>query len=391
MRVIGLAPGRSPQSLTAAVVDLWLHDGVMEAAPVSSRTSPYPVDLREELARVVPAPGAAPASWGRLDAAAGRALADAAVRALAGLAPPAQLVVAHGPPADADQATGGPPPRDTIALGDPAWVAEATGLPVVSALRSRDLAAGGRGFPLSSTLDVLWLRGRLGNAVGLDLGALSRVTGDVHTASPLVYDAGPGNALVDAAVARITQGRESFDGHGAAAARGHVDHSLLEHLLTDPHYAAPPPRPSARELFGAAYLERALHRRRPVRDDDLVATLTALTATTAADAALSHRPTVVVAAGGGTANPTLMRLLDQALGDVPLVTAARLGMPDEDKEAIACAVIGFLTWHGIPGNLPTTTGARHASVLGTITPGREPLALPPPAAPPTRLLLSGPR
>ena len=72
------------------------------------------------------------------------------------------------------------------------------------------------------------------------------------------------------------------------AARGRVDDALLEHLLAEPYYALPAPKSTGKELFSAAYLE-ALLRRRPVKDDDLVATLTALTARTVADAALSTR------------------------------------------------------------------------------------------------------
>ena len=86
-----------------------------------------------------------------------------------------------------------------------------------------------------------------------------------------------------------------------------------------------------------------------------------------------------------------MRMLEEALGEVPLVTADTLGIPSGDKEAIAVAVLGFLTWHGVPASLPSATGARHGSVLGSITPGRHPLVLPPPATAPTRLVLTAPR
>ena len=122
-----------------------------------------------------------------------------------------------------------------------------------------------------------------------------------------------------------------------------------------------------------------------------MATLTALTARTVADAALSHAPTAVVAAGGGTSNPTMMAMLAAALGDVPLVTADSLGLPSGHKEAIAFAVLGFLTWHGLSATLPSATGARHASILGTLTPGRTPLLLPPPMdVSPTHLVLTTP-
>jgi anhydro-N-acetylmuramic acid kinase len=38
------------------------------------------------------------------------------------------------------------------------------------------------------------------------------------------------------------------------------------------------------------------------------------------------------------------------------------------KEAVAFALLGLLTLHGQPGNLPAATGAKGPRVLGVITP-----------------------
>lgn len=67
-----------------------------------------------------------------------------------------------------------------------------------------------------------------------------------------------------------------------------------------------------------------------------------------------------------------------------------LGLPAGAKEAYAFAVLGWLTAHGLPGTVPACTGARHASVLGSITPGGPGLRLPrPPATAPVRLAVGG--
>jgi len=389
MRVIGLMSGTSLDGIDAAAVDVILRDDVLEVTPVHSASTPYPTDLRELLARSLPPQPVTAQEWCELDTRVGQAFAQAAALLARELAPQPQLVVSHGQTVFHWAEDGRV--RGTLQVGQPAWIAEATGLPVVADLRARDVAAGGQGAPLVSAFDVLWLRGRLGNPVALNLGGIANLTADVHSEEPLAYDIGPANALIDAAVERITRGAQTFDRDGAAAARGQVDDGLLEHLLSEPYYSLRAPKSTGKELFNAAYLENALARRRAVKDDDLVATLTALTARTVAEASLSHSPTAVIAAGGGTSNPTLMRMLEESLGEVPLVTADTLGIPSGDKEAVAFAVLGFLTWHGVTASLPSATGARHGSVLGSITPGRLPLVLPPPATAPTRLVLTAPR
>jgi anhydro-N-acetylmuramic acid kinase len=88
-------------------------------------------------------------------------------------------------------------------------------------------------------------------------------------------------------------------------------------------------------------------------------------------------------------NPVLMEMLGRLLPGVAVRTSDELGLASDAKEAYAFAVLGFLTWHGLPGTEPASTGARQASLLGSITPGRNGLRLPPPGAePPKRLVVA---
>ena len=139
---------------------------------------------------------------------------------------------------------------------------------------------------------------------------------------------------------------------------------LLERLLDEPYYARDAPKSTGKEHFNAAYLRGALDG----RPQDVLATLARLTARTVADAARRHRVTEVVASGGGVRNPALMDALAEELAPASLITSDALGLPAQDKEAYAFAVLGFLTVHGLPGTLPSATGARRASVLGSLTP-----------------------
>jgi 1,6-anhydro-N-acetylmuramate kinase len=85
-----------------------------------------------------------------------------------------------------------------------------------------------------------------------------------------------------------------------------------------------------------------------------------------------------VAEGGGTSNPTLMGMLQEYAPQVRLRKIEDWGIPSGAKEAYAFALMGFLSVHGLPSNVPSCTGARSAVVLGSITPGRKPLVLPDP-------------
>jgi anhydro-N-acetylmuramic acid kinase len=325
-----------------------------------------------------------------LDTGVGQAFADAAGRALRELCDgTADLVVSHGQTMYHWVEDG--TVRGTLQLGQPAWIAEATGLPVVSDLRSRDVAAGGQGAPLVGMTDTLLLRALPGTPAALNLGGIANVTVVAPDAEPLAFDTGPANALLDAAVRHFTDGAATYDEDGRRAAAGRTSPELLRVLLDDPYYRRPAPKTTGKELFHLPYLLRALDEVPTPDADDVLATLTRLTAVTVADACRAHGVTELVVSGGGARNPVLMRMIAEELPGVRLRPSDDLGLPSDAKEALAFAVLGFLTVHGLPGALPSGTGARRATLLGNITPGLEPLRLPEPVAQPPRLMrITGP-
>ncbi|MFD7999859.1 anhydro-N-acetylmuramic acid kinase [Streptomyces mirabilis] len=384
MRVIGLMSGTSYDAIDAAAAELTLEGEDLTLRPLGMVGEAYDGALREALAAALPPAVTTLAEVCRLDTLIGQAFAAAAVRAdreLCGGG--AELVASHGQTVyhwvEDGRAHG------TLQLGQPAWIAEATGLPVVADFRPRDIAAGGQGAPLVSLVDLLWLRGRAGTPVALNLGGIANLTAPDGTA----FDSGPGCALVDVAVRGLTGGRLHYDVDGALAARGTVHEPFLDRLLAEPYYALPAPKTTGKELFHFGHLRDALTGFGTLTAEDVIATLTRLTARTVADAVRSVGATEVIASGGGTRNPALMAMLDAELPGVPVRTSDALGLPAAAKEAYAFAVLGFLTLHGLTGTDPVSTGARHPSVLGSITPGRGGLRLPPRAgAAPVRLVLA---
>ncbi|MBT2450881.1 anhydro-N-acetylmuramic acid kinase [Streptomyces sp. ISL-43] len=397
MRVVGLMSGTSYDAIDAAAADLALDGDTLVLTPLGMISTVYGDDLRAELAGALPPAGTDLATVCRLDTRIGQAFAEAAVRADLELCDGrADLMASHGQTvyhwAEAGRVHG------TLQIGEPAWIAEATGRPVVSGFRTRDVAAGGQGAPLVSVVDVMWLRGRPGVPVALNLGGIGNVTvvpDGVGGGEPLAFDTGPANALIDAAVRELAGrdalgGAYSMDVDGALAARGSVHPRLLRQLLDEPYYGMPAPKTTGKELFHLPYLRAALGVCGPLSAEDVVATLTRLTARTVADAVRPFGATEVIASGGGTRNPVLMRWLREELagsdGGVPLRTSDELGLPSGTKEAYAFAVLGWLTAHGLPGTVPSCTGAGRASVLGSVTPGGAGLRLPEPLpTAPTRL------
>jgi len=371
MKVIGLLSGTSLDGIDVAVAELRLDGEVVELVPISHGEHPYPADLKAEL---VAGPDSARALC-RLDTRIGQAFAEVAVAQ-----GPADLVVSLGQTVfhwvEDGRCLG------TLQLGQPAWIAEATGSPVVADLRVRDVAAGGHGAPLASTLDALWLGDLAAStgrpAVALNIGGIANITVVAPGTAPIAYDTGPGNALLDAAVRELSGGLRERDTDGEMARRGRSDPDLLAALLADPYYAAPPPKSTGKEHFTLEYLHRQTAGKPTMRAEDLLATLVDLTARTIADQCLAHGAGTVVASGGGMRNPAIVAALTRELGGVPVRTSDELGLPSDAKEAYLTALLGFLTWCGVPANTPSATGASGPRLLGSITPGREPLRLPEP-------------
>ncbi|MDT8341226.1 MAG: anhydro-N-acetylmuramic acid kinase [Longimicrobiales bacterium] len=400
MKLVGLLSGTSADGVDAALLE------VMGAPPrpacrlLAYRETPFPPEAR---ARILHAASgeARTRELTLLRRDLGRWFGEAARGLLAAAGVPADEVAAvgchgqtvwHEPPCDPASATG-----TSLQLVDAALVAAVAGVPVVSDFRAADLAAGGQGAPLVPFADRL-LFARPGRALAiLNLGGVGNVTWlppDGDGPDPLAFDTGPGNALLDEAAARASGGRLTRDADGALARAGAVDAGLLERLLADPFFRHPPPRSTGRERFGPALVEALVRERgltpgAPEGWPDLLATLAALTVQSAARAirtwVLPRGVQRVVVTGGGAHNPVLVEGLRRSLAPLPVETgASALGLDPDAREAVAFALLAWAFLVGIPGNVPSCTGAVEARVLGSWTPapGRGPHPPAPPAVPP---------
>lgn len=395
MIIAGLMAGTSADALDVALVEFTPGSlGTSTSADPSELTMrllaatevPFPDQLGQDILHLLEPEDVPLQLVSRVDAGLGQVSAEAVEQLCAEYGIRCDLVVSHGQTVRHDVHDG--TVTSTLQLGQPAWIAERLDVPVLSDVRARDVAAGGQGAPLTGILDQLLLATEESPTAMLNLGGIANITVVAPGRPTLAFDTGPANALIDIMARRITGEARAIDRDGTLAASGHVDSALLDHLLDEPFYALDPPKSTGKELFHAQYLDQALTSHPQLDPLDVIATVTALTARTVAEACRSHGVSSVVASGGGTRNPTLMAMLQAELG--PHVTIRTsdeaFGLPESAKEACLMALLGWLSWHGLPGALPGLTGARHATVAGRFSPGREPLHLPDPLPHPPQSL-----
>lgn len=372
VKVLALMSGTSADAIDVALADLRDDDGVAQLRTIAHAEEPWEPGLRTEILAALPPARLDALAFCALDTRIGQAFADVAARAVAAWGP-VELIVSHGQTfahwTRDDHALG------TLQLGAPAWIAAATGTPVVHDLRTSDIAHGGHGAPLASTLDALWL-GDVPSAA-VNIGGIANLT-LVSDGVVLTGDTGPGNCLIDEVMQKTYD--QPYDAGGALAATGEVDEVALGALLADGFYTLPLPRSTGRETFDAGYVARALGAAgiSVPNGADLVATLTELTARTISEAILTaeHPVQRVVLSGGGAFNPVLLARLRDHLAEHQVLTSTELGLPAQAKEAYLFALLGYLAARGLPGTVPAgpdvdgiqATGSALPVVLGSLTP-----------------------
>jgi anhydro-N-acetylmuramic acid kinase len=274
----------------------------------------------------------------------------------------------------------------TWQTGEGAVIAARLGVPVVSDFRPADMAAGGKGAPLVPFLDYFFSRDQGVARIAQNIGGIANLTAIPAGASlhqVLAFDTGPGNMVIDAVMEELFGKR--YDRDGKVAASGRALDVVVARLLRAAFFRQKPPRTAGREEFGREYVGRFLQSCRGASKPDVVATATALTARSIADAVerfvlprfVVPRPGArrkqagrqMIISGGGAKNPTLMAMLRDAVTQlgIELHFSDEFGLPAEAKEAVAFALLAHETWHRRPSNVPSATGAKRTAILGKIS------------------------
>jgi anhydro-N-acetylmuramic acid kinase len=366
MHYLGLMSGTSVDAIDAALVT------IPAVGPLTVRAThrhAIPEDIQQSVHELTRSAAATLDQLGELDVQLGRLFAEAAQGVLvrSGLrAGEIRALGSHGQTVRHHPAGAHP---FTLQLGNPSVIAELTRITTVADFRARDVAAGGQGAPLAPGFHAAQFRSPATDRVILNLGGIANITYlPSASAQPVIgFDTGPGNTLIDQWIYRHQQQR--FDRDGAWAASGQISGALLERLLADPYFAVAPPKSTGREHFHLDWLQGHLAALGQVpAAQDVQATLLELTARSVARALAGFVPGVreLYVCGGGSHNRALMAALAERLPEMTLQTTEALGLHPDWVEAAAFAWLAHQTLEGLPGNLPSVTGAKRAVILGAI-------------------------
>jgi anhydro-N-acetylmuramic acid kinase len=383
MIVAGVMSGTSADGIDVAVVRI--TQGKVWAPKIkllAHEAFPYPAALRRKVLAAMNAQSISTAELARLNWRLGLAYAEAVYATARKHRLKLNLVGCHGQTLyhqAREESYAGQAFACTWQLGEPAVIAGVVGAPVVSNFRPADMAVGGQGAPLVPMLDYLLFNHAKRARVLQNIGGIANLTAifvGKNVADVVAFDTGPGNMVIDALMQELFN--RKYDRNGAVSARGAVLTQVLEWALKDKYFEQKPPRTTGREQYGREYAARFLrecrkHSRNPA---DAISTATALTAESIAESyvrfvrgKMKGAPVDYIISGGGAHNATLMAMLTRRLQPMGcrVRTIDEFGMPAAAKEAAAFALMAWMTWHGLPGNVPSATGAKRPAILGQIS------------------------
>lgn len=379
MKVIGLISGTSVDGIDTVLVEITGVGYAIEVRLIQGQTYAYPAALQAKILAIALGEPTTLEDLANLDDAIAEAFAQAAhaIQSEQPASRRAELIGSHGQTVfhrSAQSTQLG----YSLQLGRGDAIARLTQLPTINDFRAADIAWGGQGAPLVPIVDACLLSHPSSDRCVQNLGGIGNTTylparsmGQPELNHVVGWDTGPGNSLIDLAVAHLSQGQQHYDQNGAWAAQGVPCEPLIYQWLQHPYFQQSPPKSTGRELFGADYLKTCLAQatEHHLSAADILATLTDFTAAAIAQEYkrfLPQLPQQVLLCGGGSRNQYLQQRLQQRLRPAAILTTETAGVSVDYKEAIAFAVLAYWRWHHIPSNLPKVTGAAKAVSLGTL-------------------------
>ncbi|WP_411705000.1 anhydro-N-acetylmuramic acid kinase [Edaphovirga cremea] len=362
-RYIGVMSGTSLDGIDVVLAAI---DERM-VAQQASYSHPIPIELKQAILGMCQGQQTTLSAVGQLDTRLGILFAEAVQELLKKCGLHAQDITAIG---NHGQTVWHEPKGEasfSLQLGDNNRVAAMTGITTVGDFRRRDMAYGGQGAPLVPAFHSALLTHPNERRMVLNIGGIANLSILMPGQPVRGFDTGPGNMLMDAWV--WCNRSQPYDKDAAMASEGRVNLTLLQQMLSDPYFAEPAPKSTGREYFNMAWLERQLSHMPGLRPEDVQATLAELTATSISEQVqLAGGCERLLVCGGGARNPLVMTRLSALLPGIEVCTTDNFGVSGDDMEALAFAWLAFRTLSGLPGNMPSVTGASQSTLLGAIYP-----------------------
>jgi anhydro-N-acetylmuramic acid kinase len=379
MIVAGVMSGTSADGIDVAIAEIMGSGFRLRFHLLTHEHFPYPLNVRKAVLGAMNASSISVADISRLNFFLPELYSEAILKAAKRTRRKLDLIGCHGQTiyhqSEAESYLG-KKLTCTWQLGEGGIVAARTGVPVVTDFRPSDMAAGGNGAPLVPFFDYVAYRHATRGRIAQNIGGIANLTAIPAGASPkqvFAFDTGPGNMLIDGCMELLL--KKPYDSSGKIAAKGQILEHVVKAVMRERYFQLTPPKTTGREQFGREFVSRFMRLCGAAKKEDVIATATALTARSIAEAisrfVITKRAAYrdLIVGGGGAQNPTLMALLSEAVKPLGLTvtTTQEFGVPAEGKEALAFALLAYETWNRRPSNVPSATGAARPSVLGKIS------------------------
>ena len=361
---IGLMSGTSLDGIDAVLVDL--SDTSSSPKLLASYSLPFAPEFQTSLKKFIQAEQISFQEFGEFDNQLGNLFAASVTNLLGKAQVNSNQVTAIGSHGQTIYHHPYQPNPFSLQIGDPNIIAAKTGITTVADFRRKDIALGGEGAPLAPAFHYEFLHNPEKNRAVVNIGGIANLTFLNRTNTVTGFDCGPGNLLLDGWINK--QQGKLLDRDGEWAASGTVNQELLSALLAEPYFAKPPPKSSGRELFNLTWLEQRLSITERINPEDIQATLSELTATAIASALKKSSPETeeLLICGGGVHNNDLFNRIQMILKNTSTCSTAAYGIDPDWLEAIAFAWLAKKRIDKESANLPSVTGAKKETLLGSI-------------------------
>ncbi len=249
----------------------------------------------------------------------------------------------------------------TMQLGNPSLLAIKTNIDVVADFRSKDVALGGEGAPFAPAFHKE-IFSHINNCAVVNIGGMSNIS--LFSPTIIGYDCGCGNMLMDLWINQIKN--KPYDKDGLWAKSGKVHQELLNNFLSDKYFKLNYPKSTGREYFNKKFLRKYLEPFDKIADEDIQATLLALTTKSIANEIKKFDIEILLVCGGGARNSYLMEKIQLELPYIKVDTTNSYGVSSDNMEAMIFAWFAYKRLQNENINLKTVTGAKKNTILGGI-------------------------